>query len=200
MSATACRPVSRNLSSARPQPMFTLMEAWIVSEDQYTRTELHSTCSLTLCWRDMPCPDCLEMTTVENKNTLRILTDHIQHQMAFFGSCCVVGQPSTVPWSRPPPSPKGTHTLDMSSSWFARCALQWTQLYRLWHSSGIKSWNFRLPMVTDSRRKYTNSSVRYTIVARRKRFFFESPTASRPTCLLSASTLHTVHREEQRRN
>ena len=32
-------------------------------------------------------------------------------------------------------------TFEMSSSWLARCARQWTQLYVRWHSDGRYAWN-----------------------------------------------------------
>ena len=32
-------------------------------------------------------------------------------------------------------------TFEMSSSWLARCARQWTQLYVRWHSEGRYAWN-----------------------------------------------------------
>jgi len=116
---------------------------------------------LTLCWTGMPCPDYLEMTAEEQKGyhtqfveaqntwTLPLHVPNLNSTHWNKSSSFTVMKTTTC-IALQSTLPQHGHTFEMSSSWFAKCALQCTQLYRLWHSSGIKSWNLRLPMAHKS--------------------------------------------------
>lgn len=136
MSATACSPVNKTRSSAGPQPTFTLREKQIPKDHQEVKNANQTINSqlnyleniLTLYWTNTPGLGYLG--TTENKMNWINMAVVVTNREGWSLQTC-----KTINFDE-----DTALTFEISSSWFARWARQWTQLYVLWQW-GRYAWN-----------------------------------------------------------